>query len=333
MICYGIFYFRGVSCLNRSVTILLLTALILCGCTQVTEEPVYTTAPTETERIESPYPVTVGSLIFSEQPRTVGSLSPALTEIICELGYSDKMIGISSYCDHPENILDRISLGSAANPDAGAIIAAAPQLLVSQSPIAKKDITAIEEAGTRVMITPAPDSVEELYSCYIDIASVFGGSLSCTEAADNAMKPLTDALHQAEGSIGSFVYIMSPDLAAASDATFAGNFFSHFGSNAAGGEEDIFLTPEKLSALDPEWLIIPSFMADDIPDEISSLDAYRSGRVIILDDDMLERIERPTSRLSGTVREILEQIGQIGSGSIGTDENDRSDDTDEVTEE
>lgn len=309
---------------------MLSAAFILCGCTEVTEEAVVYTTPAQTEPAEMPYPVSAGSLIFSGSPETAVSLSPAITEMICELGYSDKLIGRSSYCDYPESVLNKSELGSAANPDAEAIISAAPQLLISQSPIAKKDITAIEEAGTRVMITPAPDSVEELYSRYIDIAAVFGGSLSCTEAADNAMRPLTTALHQADGTIGSFVYIMSPQLAAASDATFAGSFFSCFGSNAAGNEEDIILTAERLSELDPEWLIIPSSMAEDVPEEISSLDAYQNGNVIILDENTLERIERPTSRLSETVYKILDQIEQIKSGSGETDE---ADSTDETTEE
>lgn len=303
----------------RFIIVLLCSALILCGCSEVTEEPVI--SATETEVQEKPYPVTVGSLIFNEQPQTVGSLSPAITEMICELGYSDKIIGRSSYCDYPDNISAKVTLGSAANPDTEAIIAASPQLLISQSPIAKKDIISIEDAGTRVMITPAPNSIEELYICYNNIAGVFGGRLSCAEAADDAMRPLTDALRQAEGSIGSFVYIMSPELAVASDSTFAGNFFSCFGENAAGEKDDIALTSDELSELDPEWIILPDFMTDNVPYEISSLNAYQNGRVIILDSSALERIERPTSRLSGTVYDILEQIKEIDQESTeGSDD-------------
>lgn len=298
----------------RSAAVFLAALLLMCGCTEVSESapPV---SVTETAAEERPYPVTVGSFIFNEQPQTVGSLSPAITEMICELGYSDIITGRSSYCSYPEEITKKTDLGSSANPDADAIIASAPQLLISQSPIAKKDIVSIENAGTRVMIIPAPTSIEELYSCYIDMAAVFGGKVSCTEAADAAMKPLTDALRKAENSIGSFVYIMSDDLAAASDHTFAGNFFSCFGTNAAAGAEDMVLAPEELAELDPEWLILPNDMAEEPPEAITSLDAYQNGKVIILDENALERIERPTSRLSGTVLDILEQIEDIKNGS------------------
>ena len=286
----------------------------MSGCAEVEEEvPVTTVETTVTER---PYPVTAGSLIFNEQPDSVGSLSPAITEMICQLGYGDKIIGRSSYCDYPEDVESKVSLGSAANPDVEAIIAAKPRLLVSHSPIAKKDITQIENAGTRVWIISAPESVEELYSCYRDIAAVFGGSLDCDDTAAEALKPLFNALFEAQDSVESFVYIMSPDLAAAPNSTFAGNFFSSFGTNAAGDREDISLTEEELTGLDPQWIILPYDVSEDnLP---SGLSAVENGRIITLDEEMLERIERPTSRLDKIVYDILEQIR--GDGSSGEDE-------------
>ena len=289
-------------------------ALMLCCCTEIDEEPPVITA--ETVVTENPYPVTVGSFVFNEKPMLVGSLSPAITEIICELGYSYALIGRSSYCDYPETVLDKLDLGSAANPDVDTIIDSAPQLLISHSPIAKKDITAIENVGTRVWIIPAPNSVEELYNYYRDIASVFGGKLISEDYADKAMRPLLDALNSVDGSVESFVYIMSPELAVATDSTFAGSFFSSFGKNAAGDSEEIVFTDEELSELNPEWVIIPyTLSGDNMPNALSSLDAVQSGRVIVLDEEMLERIERPTSRLEAVVYSIKDQIKSTDDGN------------------
>lgn len=285
----------------------ILLACGLCGCTEIDEEsPAPVMATVVSER---PYPVDAGSLTFEEAPKTVGSLSPAITEIICELGFSDKLTGRSEYCVYPENVSDRTTLGSAANPDVDAIIESSPELLISLSPIAKKDITAIEAAGTRVWIISPPESVEDLYRCYEDIAAVFGGKLNCAAAAEDALEPLKKAVTDAKDSMESFVYIMSPELAAASDSTFAGNFFSCFGENFAGSEEDISMTAEELLELDPQWLIIPdSVSIYELPEETSGLSAIKNGRIIVLNDEVLERIERPTSRLDSAVYEILEQI-------------------------
>ncbi|MDE6596707.1 MAG: helical backbone metal receptor, partial [Oscillospiraceae bacterium] len=306
----------------------LASAVLMSGCSEVEEEVPVTTV--ETTATEKPYPVTAGSLIFKEQPASVGSLSPAITEMICQLGYGDKIIGRSDYCDYPEEMSSKVSLGSAANPDVEAIIAAKPQLLVSHSPIAKKDITKIENAGTRVWIISAPDSVEELYACYRDIASVFGGSIDCEDTASDAMKPLINALFEAQNTVESFVYIMSPDLAAASDSTFAGKFFSSFGTNAAGDREDISLTEEELLELDPQWIILPhSVSAEDLP---SGLSAAENSRIITLDEEMLERIERPTSRLDSVVYDILEQIQRDGGNDTENDGGESTDDSENNAE-
>ncbi len=295
--------------LIRIICAAMLTVTV-CGCTEIEEA---TPPPvTETTFAEQPYPVTAGSLIFDDSPETAGSLSPALTEMICELGFEDKLIGVSDYCDYPAEIAERAKLGSAANPDADAVIEASPKLLMSLSPIAKKDITAIEAAGTRVWIISPPQTVSELYGCYRDVAAVFGGKLDSDKAAEDALKPLVSALAEAEGSMESFVYIMSPDLAAATDSTFAGNFFSCFGKNAADeavSDEDDILTAEELLELDPQWLILPEDLSIyELPEETAELSAVKENRIIYLDDEMLERIERPTSRLAETVEKILSEI-------------------------
>lgn len=311
--------FRKINRFSRAAVIAAVTAVslaIMCGCTEIDEDvpaPVMATAVSE-----KPYPVEAGAFVFDASPQTVGSLSPAVTEIICELGFADRLTGRSEYCVYPESVSDRTVLGSAANPDVDAIIEASPELLISLSPIAKKDITAIEAAGTRVWIISPPESVGDLYRCYEDIAAVFGGKLNCAAAAEDALEPLKKAVNDAKGSMDSFVYIMSPELAAASDSTFAGNFFSCFGENAAGGGDGISMTAEELLALDPRWLILPdSISIYELPEETSGLSAIKSGRVIVLDNEALERIERPTSRLDGAVYKILEQIEEIGNSGNG----------------
>lgn len=296
-----------------------IAAVMLCGCTEVTEEtPVQITEATVP--VELPYPVKVGSFIFEQAPETVGVLSPAVTEIICELGYGDKIIGRSSYCDYPESVKNKSELGSAANPDVDAIIKAAPELLISMSPIAKKDITAIEAAGTRVWIITPPESVEALYTCYNDIAAVFGGKIDCEAVAEKTLEPMRNALYEAESAFGSFVYIMSTDLAVASDMTFAGNFFSCFGDNLAGGNEELSLTTEKLLELDPDWIILPDYISKyELSEETAELSAVKNGKIVYLSEEVMARVERPTSRLETAVYEILEQIDAVENGEAVTE--------------
>lgn len=309
-----------------------IAAAVLCGCTEVDEErPIRLTETTAV--VEMPYPVTVGSLTFEKSPETVGSLSPAITEIICELGYGDKIIGRSSYCDYPESVKSKNELGSAANPDVDAIIETKPELLISMSPIAKKDITAIEAAGTRVWIIAPPENPEELYDCYHSIAAAFGGSIDCEDAANQALEPMNTALNNTTDKLGSFVYIMSTDLAAATNSTFAGNFLSYFGTNLAGGDEKLSLTVEELLELDPEWLILPDYISKyELSEETASLSAVKNNRIVYLSEEIMARIERPTSRLDTAVDELLKCIEDAESG-VAAEESTETSEEAENTEE
>lgn len=272
----------------------LAAAAVFSGCSEVEEKPPeITEAAVEEVR---PYPVTIGSLVFNAAPETVGSLSPAITDIIAELGFADKLVGVSSYCDYegkPSNIAD---LGSSANPDADAIIKAAPTLLISHSPIAKKDISAIESAGTRVLIIPAPSSVDELYELYHDIYRVFQGSDENEETAVSAcFEKLERSFNDHSGVLGDYFYIMSSKLAFASDSSFSGEFFSHLGKNAAANEEGISLSKDRLIELDPEYVIIPSGMKlSRLPEELS---AVQNNKVVRLDKETEQLLERPTSEV------------------------------------
>lgn len=273
--------------------------IMLTGCAKIDEDIPIETTVTVTEPVKEPYPVTVGSLVFNSTPESTASLSPAVTEIICELGFGEKLKGRSEYCTYPESVGDLPTLGSAAYPDVDAVIGNAPQLLVSQSPIAKKDITAIEAAQTRVLIMSAPASVEELHELYRNIYRVFTGENDDEEdIVSGCFEKLEQSFESGEGMLGSYVYLLSPELAAASDSTFAGSFFSHYGKNCAAETEGNSVSAEQLFSTDPGWIILPAYMtAEDLPEELAELTAVKEGRIIILDEETMGLLERPTSRI------------------------------------
>ncbi len=273
------------------ILLALCTAIVMSACSEVSEEIITTDTTTVTEK--QPYPVTVGSLVFNAAPENAASLSPAVTEIITELGFEDKLVGRSVYCTYPKSVADKDTLGSAAKPDVEAIIEKAPQLLISQSPIAKKDITAIENAGTRVLIISAPVSAEELYSLYESIYRVFCGDTVEEEAVmENTFAPLEKAFTENEDMLGSFVCLLSPALDTASNETFKGDFLSHFGENLAADKTE--LTIEELTELDPKYIIMPSGTdKENLSEEMSAF----ADRMIILDSDTEALLERPTSRV------------------------------------
>jgi len=58
------------------------------------------------------------------------SLSPATTEILFALGAGDRIIGVTSFCDHPEEAKKKQKIGGLSNPSLEAIVALKPDLVV-----------------------------------------------------------------------------------------------------------------------------------------------------------------------------------------------------------
>lgn len=63
-------------------------------------------------------------------PDRIISLSPATTEVLFSLGVSDRIVGVTSFCDHPEEARKKQKVGGMSNPSLEAIVALKPDLVV-----------------------------------------------------------------------------------------------------------------------------------------------------------------------------------------------------------
>ncbi len=281
--------------------------LLLCSCTAISEnEDALPAAATVAE--PQPYPVEEGNLIFNSSPVTVGSLSPAVTEMIYELGYGDRLICRSSYCDTPEAVLSLPETGSAANPDIDKIISYAPELLITQSPIANKDTVRLSEAGISLLTLPAPTSLEELYDNYAALADIFAGSIEGNSLAENTLADMKSAVNGAKSSCESIVFIMNIDgdeITAGTGDSFAGDLFSVFGRNIAENDTDYTITAEELIKADPQYIFLARpLSASDFDSELAEqLSAFSEDHVFSIDASITER---PTARLAETIRSVSE---------------------------
>ncbi|MCM1524348.1 MAG: helical backbone metal receptor [Ruminococcus sp.] len=292
-----------------SFWLITLTIVCFCGCTDIAERERYNVSET-TGGEERPYPVTAENLVFNSSPETVGSLSPAVTEMIFELGFGGRLVCRSSYCDHPKEAESIPEAGSGANPDIDRIIACSPALLITQSPIANKDVARLGEAGISVLMLPSPSSLEELYGCYESLSMIFNGSVEGEAAAEQAVSGLKSAVSEAKGSCESAAFIMNVsegELSAATGDTFAGDFVSVFGRNIAGNSHGFSLSAEELINADPQVIFLANpLKTSDIDYEITSrLTAFSEGHVYVIDASLTER---PTSRLAGLIRSVSETL-------------------------
>lgn len=287
----------------------LIIAVLFCSCTEISEpEEAVPAAATASEPQE--YPVETGNLIFNSSPRTIGSLSPAVTEMIFELGFSDKLVCRSSYCDYPDEAAAIPDTGSAANPDIDKLISYAPELVITQSPIANKDVKRLNEAGISLLALEAPSSLDELYENYHTLSCILSGNIKGDVLAQTALADLKNAVKEAEGSCESLVFIMNVSGGGFSVGTgdsFSGDYISVFGTNIADSYTSFYMTAEELIQADPQVIFLAHPLeSSDIPEETASqLSAFSEGHVFVIDASLTER---PTSRLAELTRSISEAV-------------------------
>lgn len=249
------------------------------------------------------FPFEINGTEVKEEAKRVVSLSPAVTEIIAELGYSDKLCGISSYCDHPEG-LEVQTVGSAENPDMDILAGLAPDVLFTISPLSERDVYALEDIGTAVIFLEVPASVEDYGRLYSDIASVFVGVEAAAKESDVAVKALED---KAAGAFsGTYIYV-TPKMTAAGAGTIENAVLSLCGENICTGEGYCMLSD--IGEVQPDVIIAgDELTADDInADEVLSALVNNGAKVVYVPS---VRFERPSARISEVFDVIREQLSK-----------------------
>lgn len=65
-----------------------------------------------------------------QQPNRIVSLAPNMTEILFELVLGDKIVGVTNFCDYPEEAKKKQKVGGMYNPSLETIISLKPDLVV-----------------------------------------------------------------------------------------------------------------------------------------------------------------------------------------------------------
>jgi iron complex transport system substrate-binding protein len=282
---------------------------VFCGCRAIgaPEETAVSSAVSETTVPE--FPAEVGNITLSQNAETIVSLSPAVTEIICELGGEERLIGVGQYCDYPESVKTLPLCGSAANPDFAAIKSLSPDLLVTQSPIAKKDVTDLSLAGTQVLILTSPKTIEQFYGEYEDIAKALYGNLEYAEKAEAATAPIKNAINAVNGDGGGYICYITDTYDTAPDGTFATEILSLFGENIGGGviipafmaqkdEEGNIITPESEILKQGTVIFLPEYLeslADSDSDGVNDFEG--AAEVVVIPESLYMQTERPSGRI------------------------------------
>ncbi|MEK6691962.1 MAG: helical backbone metal receptor, partial [Nitrospirota bacterium] len=68
--------------------------------------------------------------VAGEPPERIVSLAPSITEIVYALGLKDRLVGVTTYCDYPEEAKKKPKVGGMVNPSVEAVITLKPDIVI-----------------------------------------------------------------------------------------------------------------------------------------------------------------------------------------------------------
>ena len=134
------------------------------------------------------------------QPKSydrIVSLAPSTTEILFALGLGDKVIGVSEFCNYPEEAKNKPRLGGLLNPNYEAIVAAKPDLVIifDDMPGAENKFAALRIETLMVK----HDSLAEI----LDSIQIIGRHCGKTEQAKLIANEIWDKINKIQNQIQS----------------------------------------------------------------------------------------------------------------------------------
>lgn len=230
----------------------------------------------------------------SDSVEKIVSLSPTVTEIVYAIGGGDKIVGVTSYDNYPEDVFNKTVVGDTTDPDVEAIIALEPDVVFASVFLSEDAQNALKDAGLDVVVVEDGANVEDMIAHIQTIADKIGMSDEGEALSMSLSDRVSEVVNSVSDSDVSVYYVVGygeyGDYTAGA-GTFVDNLITLAGAVNAGAIADGWsISQEAILEADPDYLLIPSWATDITSLEpYASLTAVAEGRVITVDENIFDR--------------------------------------------
>lgn len=249
------------------------------------------------------------SLAFAAPPQRIVSLLPAITEMVCELGGCDRLVGVDRHSNHPARVRDLPRLGGMEDTPLEILLQLKPDLVLVAG--STRLLTRMRRLGLRVMAFEPRDENDTARMGQA-LARVLGGGEALWAAYENRQQALwRDLARRVPPSIqGQRLYIEVGDGPyVAAQSSFIGQALQRVQLQVAvPGTWGVFprLSPEWVLREQPDWIVLSS-SATPVQRRPAwgRLQAVQAQRVCVLNPAQMDTLVRPGPRLSEGIAAIL----------------------------
>jgi len=231
------------------------------------------------------------------------SLSPSNTEVTFALGLSDRLVGVTEYCNYPPEAQDKELIGGFATPSIEKIVELEPDLVLA-STIHAEEVPRLEALGIAVLVVESSTLID-LYTSISLVAQVTG-VIPAGEALIASMQERINAVEVVvsvvpiDKRIRVFYEVYSDPLMSAGKGAFINEIISLAGGvNIFGDVAENYpkISAEVVAERQPEIILFPNLhgTADFVLEAMTGrpgwerVPAVINGRVFAVSDDSFAR--------------------------------------------
>lgn len=300
----------------KRATLLMFVLILLFTLTSCQKATNYNESTEKTKAIEFT-DIKGRNVTLEEKPSRIVSLSPSNTEILFALGAGNKLVGVTSYCDYPEEVKDIEKIGTFEGPNIEMIKKVEPDVVLAGGYIQEDIITALENLNIPVVSTEASD-FDTIYDSIALIGKIVGEEDKAEEIINNMHKAIDDIKSKVRSKEKSNVFylVWTDPLTTAGKGTFINDVIKTAGANnvAEGVEGWAKYSVEELVKQNPDMIISAyhstneGMSKEDLMNNpiFKNLDCVKKGNIYVMKDDNI--ISRPGPRIIEAVLEMAKAL-------------------------
>ena len=223
------------------------------------------------------------------------SLAPSLTENIFAVGAGDRLVGVTSYCNYPEQAKLIQKVGDTISPNLEMIVALKPDVVfVSTASQIEAFKNTLEQNGIAVYVTN-PATIDGVLTDLQRLGDLFGTMDKTSVLLNDLQGRLQEISQNVEGEkqIPVFIQISKEPLFTIGKESFMTAIVERAGGRSVTADVETAypkLSKETALALNPDAIVLSASEDDLEPNEaFKNSPAVRNHKVFSVDADLLSR--------------------------------------------
>jgi iron complex transport system substrate-binding protein len=258
----------------------------------------------------------IGNIIeLEKKPEKIISLAPSITEAMYSIEADSLLIGVTSYCNYPEEAKTKKIIGGMLDPNIEIISSLKPDLiLMTVEGNSQSSYQALANAGFRIFVTNPRDlnGIKKMLSDFGKICGKENNAETVINKIDSAEKSFIEITGKINPKPKSLILVSINPLITVNKTTYINQVINLSGyANIYEAEPMPYPTInyEDVILKNPDYIILTSELTDkegnylkELGKYLNETNAFRNNKIITVNADL---ISRPGPRIINAVDELL----------------------------